>query len=168
LASQKRWACNALDDDKTLVEGLWTLGSHEKYTKLYKARVDWILDKIEGIVPEDVQRIQGPSLQAQRDGSRVRARGLDKDEERKKAAKRRQELIMQQMRAQQESFVSTFADVDSDDDNHTEDDGAVTLWVFFKYTLLPKGIYFKKHNYLKTMHFKIITFLKINLHLNYL
>jgi len=43
----------------------------------------------------------------------------------------------------------------------------VTLWVFFKCTLLPKGIYFKKHNYLKTMHFKIITFLKIKLHLNY-
>jgi len=100
LASQKRWACNALDDDKTLVEGLWTLGSHKKYMKLYKARVDWILDKIKGIVPEDVQRIQGPSLQAGHDGSLVRARGLDKDEERKKVVKRRQELIMQQMRAQ--------------------------------------------------------------------
>jgi len=81
LASQKRWACNALDDDKTLVEGLWTLGSHEKYTKLYKARVDWILDKTEGIIPEDVQRIRGASLQAGHDGSLVRARGLDKDEE---------------------------------------------------------------------------------------
>jgi len=41
--------------------------------------------------------------------------------------KRRQELIMQQMRAQQESFVSTFADVDSDDDDHTEDDGDLSM-----------------------------------------
>ena len=49
--------------------------------KLYKARVDWILDKTEGIIPEDVQRIRGASLQAGHDGSLVRARGLDKDEE---------------------------------------------------------------------------------------
>jgi len=124
LASQKRWACIALDDEKTLVEGLWTLGSHEKYAKLYKARVDWVLDKIEGIVPGEVQRIRGPSLQV---GRRVRARGVDKDEERKKAAKRRQELIMQQMRAQQESFVNTFADVDSDDDDDTEGDGDLSM-----------------------------------------
>jgi len=34
---------------------------------------------------------------------------------------------MQQMRAQQESFVSTFADVDSDDDDHTEDDGDLSM-----------------------------------------
>ncbi|KAF8957057.1 hypothetical protein BDZ97DRAFT_1954955 [Flammula alnicola] len=88
LAAKKRFEGEGRG--KTLIEVLWSLGEHEKYAKLYKARIDWIFAKFEA------QILKRP--------------GLDKEEERKKAAKKRQETIMQQMKAQQASFASIMAD----------------------------------------------------------
>lgn len=128
LAARKRWASNG--KNKTLLEVLWMLGEHEKYMKLCKGRVDWILERMvgggDGSVREEVKTVRG-WLDGSGSGSgshtggagSARQPGLDKDEERKRAAKRRQAAIMQQMKAQQASFASMFADVvddDSDDD----------------------------------------------------
>jgi E3 ubiquitin-protein ligase UBR1 len=115
LASRKKYG--GYGNGKTLVSALWMLGGHEKYTKLYRARVDWILDRIEAQVPEDVQQLRKP--QGKRDLS-SRMPAVDRDEERKKAAKKRQEMILQQMKAQQASFASAFGDVDSDGDEDAD------------------------------------------------
>jgi len=116
LASRK--IHGGFGNGKTLVSALWTLGGHEKYAKLYRARIDWILDRIEAQVPDKVQQLRKPAGKRDLD-SRMPA--VDRDEERKKAAKKRQEMILQQMKAQQASFASAFGDVDSDGD---EDEAA--------------------------------------------
>ena len=115
LASRKKH--DGFGNGKTLVSALWTLGGHEKYAKLYKARVDWILDRIEAQVPDKVQQLRKPAGKHDL-GSRIPP--VDRDEERKKAAKKRQEMILQQMKAQQASFASAFGDVDSDGDEDAE------------------------------------------------
>ena len=129
LAARKRWAANG--KNKTLLEVLWMLGEHEKHAKPFKARVDWILERMigggNGCVGEEVKRlrdwIDGSDLG--RGGftsgsGAARQPELNKDEERKKAAKKRQEAFMQQMKAQQASFASIFGDgVDDDPDGDT-------------------------------------------------
>jgi E3 ubiquitin-protein ligase UBR1 len=61
LAARKRWAANG--KNKTLLEVLWMPGEHEKYVKLFKARVDWILERMivggDGCVREEVKRLRG-------------------------------------------------------------------------------------------------------------
>ena len=89
----KRWAANG--KNKTLLEVLWMLGEHEKYVKLCKARVDWILERMvrggDGCVREEVKRLRGwiDGSDLGRGGSTsgsgvARQPGLDKDEERKR------------------------------------------------------------------------------------
>ncbi|KAF8880925.1 hypothetical protein CPB84DRAFT_1687402 [Gymnopilus junonius] len=106
---------------KTLLEVLWRLGGHEKYVKLYRARVDWILEKLEGALNFDF---------SSRGWAFADAKGrLNAEEERKKAAKKRQEAILQQMKAQQKTFATMFGtDVDSDEES--EEDGGKDKVVF--------------------------------------
>ncbi|CAA7266385.1 unnamed protein product [Cyclocybe aegerita] len=123
LASAKRFEAQSQGGGKTLLDVLWALGAHEKYAKLYKARVDWVMNKMEAQVPDAVRRLRGIAARAgeHANGSGSRTPGLDKDEERKRAAKKRQEAIMQQMKAQQASFASTFGEnFDSDEDEDTD------------------------------------------------
>ena len=95
LAARKRWAANG--KNKTLLEVLWMLGEHEKYAKPFKARVDWILERMigggNGCVGEEVKRlrdwIDGSDLGRGGFTSGSRGNLVDKDEERKRAAKNR-------------------------------------------------------------------------------
>ncbi|KDR68822.1 hypothetical protein GALMADRAFT_1032198 [Galerina marginata CBS 339.88] len=119
-------------EGQTIIDVLGTLAGHEKYAKLYKARVDWIFSKMEAQVPDEIRRVRGHGgrLGQSGSGNNARAPGLDKDEERKKAAKKRQDAIMLQMKAQQASFASMFgqgADSDSDEDSEGGDGDASML-----------------------------------------
>jgi len=120
LAARKRFEGDVRGN--TLVEVLWLLGGHEKYAKLYKARVDWIFIRLEAQIPEEVRRLRGyTSRQEGGDGAGSRTPLQDKDVERKKAAKRRQDAIMEQMKAQQASFASMFGEGDdSESDEYTD------------------------------------------------
>uniref|UniRef100_A0A8H8CS44 E3 ubiquitin-protein ligase n=1 Tax=Psilocybe cubensis TaxID=181762 RepID=A0A8H8CS44_PSICU len=108
-------------EGKTLIEVLSMLGSHDKYAKLYKARVEWIFSKMQPHIPDEIRRIRGEeNLAGNSGGNGPRSAGIDKDEQRKKAAKKRQEAIMLQMKAQQASFASMFGqgmDSGSEDDS---------------------------------------------------
>ncbi|KAF4623369.1 hypothetical protein D9613_001400 [Agrocybe pediades] len=122
LAAAKRF------EGKTVVDVLHTLGGHEKYAKLYKARVDWIFEKMEAQIPDEMRRIRGPSMKSGDNNgeSGAKAPGVDKDEARKRAAKKRQEAIMLQMKAQQASFASMFGagESGSEDDSELDDSDA--------------------------------------------
>jgi len=122
LAAAKRF------DGKTVVDMLWTLSRHEKYAKLYKARVDWIFEKMELQIPDELKRIRGPAarLGDNEGGSGTRTPGMDKDEARKRAAKKRQEAIMLQMKAQQASFASMFGQGESGSEEDSELDDSDT------------------------------------------
>ena len=117
LASQKKFE----EDGKTFIDALWKLGAHEKYAKLYKSRVDWILNKMEELVPEEIRRLRRPAARGEGEGPAPKAPGMDKDEARKRAAKKRKEAIMEQMKAQQASFANTFGEgIESDSDEDTD------------------------------------------------
>ena len=138
----------------TLVAVLVRLGEHETYRKTYRARVDWALDRIARVFPEEVEQLRGVTAGG-RGGtsSSSAAAGVGGAEDaRKKAARRRQEAIMKQMKAQQASFLDAFgdeadsppgssagsrpnsriaggamADVDSDGDERMDGDGSDDL-----------------------------------------
>ncbi|THU98837.1 hypothetical protein K435DRAFT_837946 [Dendrothele bispora CBS 962.96] len=106
-------AIKMFEEGQTLIEVLCRLEHHEGY-KAYRARVGWVLDKIQNYVPDEVQsrRYVPPN----------RAKDTPNPEDMKKrAAKARQEAIMKQMKAQQASFAINFDDVDDEEDEDMED-----------------------------------------------
>ncbi|KAK7453361.1 E3 ubiquitin-protein ligase ubr1 [Stygiomarasmius scandens] len=117
-------------EEKTLLDVLCKLEYHETYTKAYKPRVGWILDKIAEYVPNEVQSRRG-GLERFRSGVKPGVGGADQgpgtgaggdpEEARKRAAKARQEAIMAQMKAQQESFAINFGDGEDDDDDDEDE-----------------------------------------------
>ncbi|KAF9527898.1 hypothetical protein CPB83DRAFT_907266 [Crepidotus variabilis] len=126
-ASESCWIVEGVEELKSFVEVLWLLASHEKYAKLYRARIEWVLDRVEVYVSSEVVRMRGDRSKSGNGAKDARKNtpGMDKEEERKRAAKKRQEMILEQMKQQQASFASTFGDVDSDEeDEDDEGDGS--------------------------------------------
>ncbi|EAU93649.2 hypothetical protein CC1G_02879 [Coprinopsis cinerea okayama7 len=100
-------ASKTFEEDRTLVDVVCALEYHDQY-KNYRARVQWILDRMAKHAPDAVKerRKAYDSLKP----------AVDPEEARKKAAKARQEAIMQQMKAQQNQFAINFDDLDDEDD----------------------------------------------------
>ncbi|KAF7295603.1 E3 ubiquitin-protein ligase [Mycena indigotica] len=109
-----------------LLDVIWRVGEHEKYRKIYGARVDWILGQMEAVpgVREEVLSRKGivqDSADAASGGKKA-----DAEDARKRAmAKARQEALMRQMKAQQASFAFNLEeegmDEDGDGDEPMED-----------------------------------------------
>ncbi|KAI0782190.1 hypothetical protein C8Q75DRAFT_727881 [Abortiporus biennis] len=100
------------EQELNLLQVLCNLEHHSKFSKVYKSRVAWMLNKIEEYQPEAVkaQRYVPQSTTT-----------LDPEEAKKRAAKARQEAIMRQMKAQQASFADTFEDFEDDEDEENTD-----------------------------------------------
>ncbi|KAH7923758.1 hypothetical protein BV22DRAFT_1092243 [Leucogyrophana mollusca] len=101
-------AVKGFEDGKNLIDIICAL-EHEEDFKTYKARVEWILEQISKVVPEEVQ--------ARRKVVDADVAIPDPESAKKKAAKARQEAIMAQMKAQQASFAINF---DEDDEESEE------------------------------------------------
>ncbi|KAH7907045.1 hypothetical protein BJ138DRAFT_1015142, partial [Hygrophoropsis aurantiaca] len=104
-------AVKGFEDGKNLVDIICAL-EHEEDFKLYKARIEWILEQISKVVPEEVQ--------ARRKVIDTHAAVPDTETTKKKAAKARQEAIMAQMKAQQASFAINFDEEEDDIDEMEE------------------------------------------------
>ena len=101
------------EEEKTLLDILCTFEYHEKYPT-YKARVQWVLDRI--------AKYQTARVQAHRQvPDRSQGEAEDPKEAKKRAAKARQEAIMRQMKAQQASFAVNFEDIDDEEDEELTD-----------------------------------------------
>ncbi len=91
---------------KNLIDVLCTL-EHHKVHKAYRARVDWILQRIASHFPSEVQsKRRIPSKPA----------SSDTEEAKKRAAQARKAAIMKQMKAQQTSFALNLDNVDDEDE----------------------------------------------------
>ncbi|KAJ3507306.1 hypothetical protein NMY22_g16971 [Coprinellus aureogranulatus] len=106
-------AVRKFEEDRNLIDVICALEYHEQY-KPYRARVQWILEKMAVYVPNEVTA-------KRREYDALRP-AVDPEEARKKAAKARQEAIMQQMKAQQASFAINFDDIDDEDDEMSVDE----------------------------------------------
>jgi E3 ubiquitin-protein ligase UBR1 len=106
-------AVRKFEEDRNLIDVICALEYHEQY-KAYRARVQWILEKMATFVPNEVA--------AKRREYEALRPAVDPEEARKKAAKARQEAIMQQMKAQQASFAINFDDMDDEDDEMSVDE----------------------------------------------
>ncbi|KAH7902943.1 hypothetical protein BJ138DRAFT_1108097, partial [Hygrophoropsis aurantiaca] len=94
-------AMKGFEDGKNLIDIICALEYEEDF-KLYKARIEWILEQVSKVVPEEVQ--------ARRKVVDTHAAVPDTETAKKKAAKAWQEAIMAQMKAQQASFAINFED----------------------------------------------------------
>lgn len=95
------------EEDQHLLSVLCKLENHPKYSKVYRARVGWILNQLAVHQPQEVHAhryVPTPATEG------------DPEEAKKRAAKARQEAIMRQMKEQQASFAMSFEDEDEDED----------------------------------------------------
>ncbi|KAI0344027.1 hypothetical protein BDW22DRAFT_1372632 [Trametopsis cervina] len=100
------------EGNQTLIDVLCALEHNNKYSKIYKARIQWILSQIAQYRPHEVRAryTSAPTT------------SLDPEDAKKRAAKARQEALMKQMKAQQADFATNFNDMgDDDEDENTED-----------------------------------------------
>ena len=107
-------AVKTFEEEKSLIDIICTLEHHEKF-KIYRPRIQWILDQVEVQVPEEIQgrrKVIDVSIEC----------APDPEDVKKKAAKARQQAIMQQMKEQQASFAINFDDADDDDDVDMEEE----------------------------------------------
>ncbi|KAI0802993.1 hypothetical protein BC629DRAFT_1490697 [Irpex lacteus] len=104
-------AIKEMEEGQNLIDVLCALENSNKYNKLYKARVQWILSQIGQYQPQEVEahHISAPST------------AVDPEDAKKRAAKARQEALMKQMKAQQASFATNFDDLDDEDDDEMTD-----------------------------------------------
>ena len=108
-------AVNKFYEEKmTLLDAVCSLERSATYNKIYKARVQWILEQIGQYQPQEVKARQAPEPSVQ----------VDPEEAKKRAAKARQEALMKQMKAQQANFANNFEDMEDEDEDedieHTE------------------------------------------------
>ncbi len=108
-------AGKTFEETQNLVDVLCTLEHHTKYSKVYKARIGWILAEIAKYQPDEIRKRRHVS--APSDGS-------DPEDVKKRAAKARQESLMKQMKAQQISFANNFDDVDDGDEDEDDEDSS--------------------------------------------
>lgn len=111
-------AVKFFEEGKNLIDVLCTLEHHENY-KIYQARVEWILARMECHIPEEVQA-------RRRVLESDRVKSPDPEDAKKRAAKMRQEAIMKQMKAQQASFAINFDDDDEDEDMEETPDECIS------------------------------------------
>jgi len=104
----------SFEGEKVLADLLCRIEWHEKYAKVYRLRVAWILDQISLHVSEEIS--------TRRKTSDDSVQPVNSEELKKIAAKARQEAIMLKMKAQQASFASFNFDEDdeADDDEDME------------------------------------------------
>ena len=95
------------EEHQTLLDIVCALERNPKYSKGYKARVQWILSQLSLYQLQEVQARQAPEPAAQ----------VDPEEAKKRAAKARQEALMKKMKAQQASFATNFEDLDGEDED---------------------------------------------------
>lgn len=107
-------AVKTFEENKSLIDIICALEHHEKF-KIYKARIQWILDRVGAQVPEEVRG-------RRRKSDMLIVGAVDPEDAKKKAAKARQQAIMQQMKEQQASFAINFDDVDDDEDVDMEEE----------------------------------------------
>lgn len=105
------------EEDQTLLDIICSLESNSKYSKLYKARIQWIWSRLAEHQPEEVHTHQLPEP----------APRTDPEDAKKRAAKARQESLMKQMKAQQASFATNFEDIDDEEDDMDDDNAEVSI-----------------------------------------
>ncbi|KAF7331631.1 E3 ubiquitin-protein ligase [Mycena kentingensis (nom. inval.)] len=106
-------------DGTRLLDVVWRVGEHEKYRKVYLARVEWILGRMQEVPDAKGEVLKRRGIVSDSaGGTPSNGKKGDTEEARKRAlAKARQEAIMRQMKAQQASFAFNLEEEEMDGDS---------------------------------------------------
>ncbi|KAJ7073950.1 hypothetical protein C8F01DRAFT_1242237 [Mycena amicta] len=121
-----RWFLGGEQQGTRLLDVIWRVGEHEKYRKVYRARVEWILGQMEEVSGVRAAVFDRRGIMVDSGGAVAGGKKVDAEDARKRAlAKARQEALMRQMKAQQASFAFNLEeegmDEDGDGDETMED-----------------------------------------------